>query len=348
MTGSNLLLSKNKKNDRNRSKGAVMSKRNFSDSELKLTEVGFGAWAIGGPNWAFGWGPQNDTEAIAAIRRGMELDVNWIDTAAVYGLGHSEELVAKAVKGHRKEVIIATKCSLIWDESGNISSSLSAESVRRECEQSLKRLNTDFIDIYQIHWPTDDKRIEEGWDMIGRLMEEGKIRHAGVSNFNKSQLERVMKVSKVESLQPPYSMFRREIESELLEYCSENKISVLAYSPMQSGLLTGKFNIIKLAENDWRLRSNEFVEPNLTINLEFVEKLRPLAEKYNMTVAALAIAWTLRREEITSTIVGARRPSQIEQTAEAVDCVIEEEDLKAIDGLLVKRKKEIKKKKGYL
>ncbi len=325
-----------------------MKIRQLGSTDLMLSEVGIGTWAIGGPNWAFGWGPQNDAEAIAAIRRSMELEVNWIDTAAVYGLGYSEELVAKAVKGHRKEVIIATKCSLVWDEAGNISSSLTAESVKRECEMSLKRLNTDFIDLYQIHWPNDEAHIEDAWEMIQRLREEGKIRYGGVSNFQVSHLKKVMTPHVTASLQPPYSMLRRDLETNQMDYCRERRIGIIPYSPMQSGLLTGKFNVDNVAANDWRLRSDEFKEPNLSINLEFVEGLKKIAANYDKSVAQLSIAWVLRLEEISSAIVGARRPSQIEETVAASGLEISEEDLDAIETLLKKRADKVKKKKGFL
>ncbi len=320
-----------------------MKTRQLGSTDLFLTEIGFGAWAIGGGNWAFGWGPQNNAEAIAAIRRALELGVNWIDTAAVYGLGHSEELVAQAVKGHRKEVIIATKCSLIWDDRGNITSSLAADSVRRECITSLRRLNTDYIDLYQIHWPNDDERIEEGWETILRLMEEGKIRHGGVSNFRPDHMERALAIHSISSMQPPYSMINRGIEDEILPFSREKDIGIVAYSPLQSGLLTGKFDMDNVAESDWRRRSVDFQEPALSATLELVEGLRPIAEKYDKTIAQLAIAWVLRLPNISSAIVGARRPSQIEETAGGVDWALENEDLRKIDHLLAERKKKIEK-----
>ncbi|MDP8207280.1 MAG: aldo/keto reductase [Candidatus Electryonea clarkiae] len=325
-----------------------MKLRQVGKTDLFLSEVGFGSWAIGGPNWAFGWGPQNEAEAVASIRRARELEVNWIDTAAIYGLGRSEELVAKAVKGHRKEVIIATKCSLLWDEAGNLSSSLDGESVRRECEMSLKRLNTDFIDIYHIHWPNDDARIEEGWLTMHRMMEEGKIRYGGVSNFSDAQIDKVKNIGRVATSQPPYSMFRRQIEDKHLQYCSDNTIGILAYSPLHSGLLTGKFNIRKIAQNDWRLRADEFKEPNLSINLKFVKSLSTIVEKYNKTMLQFAIAWVLRLDGISSAIVGARRPSQVEEIVGGSGWQIEEEDLEEIDRLLEERKSKIKEKNGYL
>jgi len=323
-----------------------MKTRQLGATDLHLSEIGFGAWAIGGGDWAFGWGPQDDQEAIDAIRHSLDLGVNWIDTAAVYGLGHSEELVAKAVEGIRNEVIIATKCSLIWDENREVGDSLRRESVRREAENSLRRLNTDVIDLYQIHWPSDDEHIEEGWDEIGRLIEEGKIRYGGVSNFLVGHLERAHAIHPVSSLQPPYSMLRRGIENSQLPWCAEHNTGVVAYSPMASGLLTGKFDINRVAENDWRHRAPEFKEPNLTANLDLVEGLRPIAEKYGKTVAQLSVAWVLRRPEVTSAIVGARRPSQIEETVGASGWEIEAEDLDQIENLLSARAQQISEQGG--
>ena len=325
-----------------------MKIRKLGNTDLYLSEVGFGAWAIGGGNWQFGWGPQDDEESIAAIRRALELGVNWIDTAAIYGLGHSEEMVAKAVDGIREDVIIVTKCSLVWDEKGNITSSLKADSVRQECENSLRRLNTDRIDLYQIHWPDDSHHIEEGWEVIGRLIDEGKIRYGGVSNFHVEHLSRVQKLHPVASLQPPYSILRRSIEEEELPYCKENDIGVIAYSPMHCGMLTGSFDIGRVAENDWRRKAQEFQEPNLSLNLEFVRELQPIADKYVKTIAQLSVAWVLRQDVVTSAIVGARRPSQIEETVGGSGWSIDTEDLEKIDELLAERLKRIEKVGGYV
>ncbi len=325
-----------------------MRTRKLGVTDLELSEIGFGAWAIGGADWAFGWGPQNDDEAIAAISYGIELGINWIDTAAIYGLGHSEELIAKAIAGFRQSVIIATKCSLVWDDRGKIKSVLRAESVRRECEASLKRLNTDVIDLYQIHWPDDNEYIEEGWAEIGRLIEEGKVRYGGVSNFNASHMARAHMIHPIASLQPPYSMLRRQVEENEFTFCREHDIGLITYSPMQSGLLTGKFDIDRIADNDWRIKNNEFQEPNLSINLEFADLLHQIAEKYGKTTAQLAIAWVLRREEVTSAIVGARRTSQIEETVEGSGWEMVEGDLDSIDILLNQRLEKIVADDGYL
>ena len=325
-----------------------MKTRKLGYSDLNLSEIGFGAWAIGGAGWEFGWGPQDDDEAVAAMRHAVELGVNWIDTAAIYGLGHSEELVARAVAGHRDEIIIATKCSLVWDESGNIISSLKGESIVRECEDSLKRLKTDWIDLYQVHWPNDEERIEEGWEAIAELIEAGKIRYGGVSNFNVPQMKRAQKLHPIASLQPPYSLMRRGVEGDEFNYCRENDIGIIAYSPMQCGLLTGSFDIDRVAEDDWRRESDEFQQPNLDINLGFVEKLRPIADKYGKTIAQLAIAWVLRLDVVTAAIVGARRPSQIEETVGGSGWEIEEDDLTLIDGLLAERVKNMEASGGIV
>jgi len=322
-----------------------MNTRKLGWTDLHLTEIGFGAWAIEGGDWAFGWGPQDDEDSIAAIRRAIELGVNWIDTAAIYGLGHSEEVVAKAVAGMRDKVIIATKCSQVWNEKRETSHSLKRESILAECEASLKRLNTDHIDLYQIHWPDVNDPIEEGWEAITRLIEQGKVRYGGVSNFTPADMDRC-KGARVASLQPPYSMMRRAVESLQYPYCEAHKIGVVAYSPMQAGLLTGRFDRSKVAANDWRARSPEFNPPNLEVNLAFVEKLREIANGYQKTVAQLALAWVLRLPVVTSAIAGARNARQIEETVGGAGWKISDEDLKTIDGLLAWRLEECRKAGG--
>jgi aryl-alcohol dehydrogenase-like predicted oxidoreductase len=317
-----------------------MQTRKLGFTDLNLTTVGLGTWAIGG-EWKWGWGPQDDAESLAAIRRALDLGINWIDTAPAYGLGHSEEIVGKAIAGRRDEVIVATKCSICWDEStGEPFNRLTAESVRREAEASLRRLNVDVIDLYQIHWPNPDEQIEEGWGMIADLIREGKVRYGGVSNFSVAQLKRVQPIHPVASLQPPYSMLRREAEDELLPYCAAHNIGVVVYSPMQAGLLTGKFTkerVANLADGDWRKKDGLFTEPQLSANLTFVESLRPIARRNSKSLAQLAIAWVLRRPEVTAAIVGARRPSQIEETAPAGDWTLSVEDIAEIGALLAKR-----------
>ena len=325
-----------------------MQKCKLGFSDLNLSEIGFGCWALGGGDWSFGWGEQDDQEAIQAIHKGIDLGINWIDTAAVYGLGHAEEIDGRAVEGIRNELIIATKCSLVWNDSKEISANLNADSVMRECEQSLQRLNTDIIDLYQIHWPNDEEHIEEGWEAVNRLIEQGKVRYGGVSNFNVSHLERSQKVAPIASLQPPYSMLRRSVELKgEFDYCQKNDIGIVAYSPMQSGLLTGKFDMSRVAENDWRRNAKEYQEPNLSINLEFADHLRPIAEKYGKSVAQLVIAWVLRLDIVTSAIVGARRPSQIEETVGGAGWKIGDADIQEIESFLNHRAEKIKKAEGY-
>ena len=324
-----------------------MKTRKLGYSDLELTEVGFGAWAIGG-EWKFGWGPQDDKEAITGIQRAVELGVNWIDTAAIYGLGHSEELVGKAVESFRDDVIIATKCSIVFDDKGNTSNSLKRETIIRECEDSLRRLNMDWIDLYQIHWPMDEERIEEGWEAIAGLIAKGKIKYGGVSNFNLSHLERAQGISPIASLQPPYSMMRREVEGEIFDYCEEKQIGVVAYSPMQCGLLTGSFDMDRVAESDWRRQAEEFKEPNLSVNLTFADELKPIAQKYGKSVAQLAIAWVLRLDVVTSAIVGSRRPSQIEETIGGAGWKIEDDDLETIEKLTEERIKKVEAIGGFV
>ena len=319
--------------------------RQLGKTDLHLTVVGFGAWAIGGGGWKFAWGPQDDDESIAAIRKALELGINWIDTAAIYGLGHSEEVVGKAIKGIAKRPIIATKCGLVWDEKGNISNRLKKESIRAEVEASLRRLNIDVIDLYQIHWPIPDEDIEEGWETMARLVQEGKIRYAGLSNFNVSQLKRSQLIHPVASLQPPYSMLKRDVERDILPYCGQNSIGVVVYSPMQKGLLTGKITrerVNAFPPDDHRRGDPEFNEPLLSHNLDLVDKLTAIAQKHGKTVAQLAIAWVLRRPEVTAAIVGTRRPDQVAETALAGDWILPQEDIDAIEKLLTERNQKIR------
>ena len=317
-----------------------MQTRKLGYTDLHLSTVGLGTWALGGNEWDWGWGAQGDADSIATVRYAIDQGINWIDTAAVYGLGRSEKVVGKAIAGRRDEVYIATKCSLVWEEgSTEVSSVLKADSVRQEVEDSLRRLNIDAIDLYQIHWPNPDEDIEEGWSAIAELVKEGKIRYAGVSNFSVAQMERAQAIHPVASLQPPYSMIVRGVEDELLTFCAENDIGVIVYSPMQAGLLTGKFSRERLAglgADDWRSRDAHFKEPEVGATLDMVEKLRPIAERNGKTLAQLAIAWVLRRPELTAAIVGARRPDQIEETAAAGDWNLSAEDIAEIDTYLAK------------
>jgi len=324
-----------------------MQTRKLGYTDLYLTTVGLGTWAIGGGGWAYGWGPQDDTDSIRTIQRALDLGINWIDTAAVYGLGHSEEIVGKAIRGRRDQVVIATKCGLVWDEGSTTPyGRLKAWSVRQEVEASLRRLGVDVIDLYQIHWPNPDEDIEEAWATIADLVREGKVRYAGVSNFSVEQMKRIQPIHPIASLQPPYNMLRRDIEAEILPFCAANNIGVIVYSPMASGVLTEKFSPqwgASLPEDDWRKKySGHLREPELSANLMLVEGLKAIASRYGRTVSQLAIAWTLRRPEVTAAIVGARRPEQIEQTAPAADWVLPPEVLAEIDDLLARRAEAMK------
>ncbi len=320
-----------------------MQRRKLGYTDLKLTTIGLGTWAMGGP-WQFGWGPQDDGEAIAAILTALEEEINWIDTAPVYGCGHSEELVGKALKQTSQKPFIATKCGLLWNDKREKVSCLKSQSIREECHASLKRMGVEGIDLYQIHRPEPDSDIEQAWEEMARLQEQGKVKHIGVSNFSVTQLDRIRKIAPVASLQPPYSMLNREVEDELLGYCAENNIGVVAYSPMQRGLLTGKFSQERLAGlplDDHRRRIPEFQEPQFSVTLQLVDQLRPIAERNGRTLAQLAISWVLRRSEVTAAIVGARRPEQIAETAAASDWTLSQEDIEEIEQLLAERQEKI-------
>lgn len=299
-----------------------MEKRRLGRTGMSITAVGLGTWAIGGGGWAYGWGPQDDREAVGAIRRAVELGINWIDTAAVYGLGHAEELVGKAVAGMGERPYIFTKCSLVWYRDRKIGNSLSAESVRRECEQSLKRLGIDAIDLYQVHWPNPEEEIEEGWAEMSKLRAEGLVRHIGVSNFTVAQMKRAESIAPVESLQPPYSMLRRAIEAEILPWCLAQDIGVIVYSPMLSGMLTGamtKERARNLPVDDWRRNNPEFQEPRLSRNLQLVELLRSIGRRHGRSPGEVAVAWTLRHPSVTGAIVGGRSAAQVEGIVGAGD-----------------------------
>ncbi|MGH9319290.1 MAG: aldo/keto reductase [Vicinamibacteria bacterium] len=312
-----------------------MRTKRLGKTDFDLSVLGLGAWAFGGGDWAFGWGPQDDAESIAAIHRAVRRGINWIDTAAVYGLGHSEEVVGRAIaaipRSERPRVF--TKCGLVWKKK-KIQQRLDAESIRREAEASLQRLGVESIDLYQIHWPNESS-IEEAWAALADLRREGKVRHIGVSNFDVGQLERIREVVGVESLQPPYSLARREIESGILPYCFEREIGVIVYSPMESGLLTGKMTrerIETLPESDWRKsKGDEFKEPKLSRNLEIAERLRPVAARLDTSPGAVAVAWTLRNPAVTGAIVGARRPDQLDEILAAADIALDEEDARALE-----------------
>jgi len=314
-----------------------MQTRKLGNSDLHITPVGYGAWAVGGSGWQFGWGSQNDSDSIAAIHRSLELGVNWIDTAAVYGLGHSEEIVARALKswsGPRPHVF--TKCGLRWDANGQVQKVLSTDSIRGEVEDSLRRLSVDVIDLYQIHWPPDpdSSELEEGWSTLANLKREGKVRWIGVSNFNVEQLRRAQAIAPVTSLQPRYSLVHREVEGEILPYCLNEGIGVIVYSPMASGLLTGAMTRERAAElpdDDWRKNHPDFTEPDLSRNLALVERLRQIARRHNRSVGEVAIAWTLHNPAVAGAIVGARNARQTEGVMRAGDLHLSNEALNEIE-----------------
>ena len=315
-----------------------MQKRKLGWTDLELSVIGLGTWAAGGGNWKFGWGPQDDEDTIKTIHEALDCGINWIDTAAVYGLGHSETVVGKAVKGIRDKVILATKCERQWKADGSeIFGVLKKQEIKRECEDSLKRLSTDRIDLYQIHWPQPEEDIVEGWEAVNELIKEGKVRYGGVSNFSTAQMNTIRAAGKIASLQPPYSMFRRGIEKEQMAYCRENNVGIITYSPMEKGLLTGKVTmewVKALPETDHRKRDTNFNEPQLSKNITILEKLEQTAKKAGITLSQLAISWILRRPEITAAIVGARKPGQIKETAAAGDIKLSEDIIREIEMIL--------------
>jgi aryl-alcohol dehydrogenase-like predicted oxidoreductase len=317
--------------------------RRLGNSNLDITVIGFGAWAIGGGDWMFGWGPQDDADSIAAIRRAVDLGINWIDTAAAYGLGHSEEIVARAlaILPQSRRPYVFTKCSLVWDETRELAHSLRPDSIRREVEGSLKRLQVDTIDLYQIHWPRwgsspagyDPGNVAEAWQTLADLKRDGKVRYIGASNFTLADLQAAERVAPITSLQPPYSALRRDIEVDVLPWCLAHNVGVIVYSPMQSGLLTGTMTRERLAslpENDWRRRAKYFQEPYLTQGLELTERLRAVGARYGRSPGEVAIAWTLKHPAVTAAIVGARRPEQLDGIIGAADIQLTDADMKEI------------------
>jgi aryl-alcohol dehydrogenase-like predicted oxidoreductase len=312
-----------------------MEKRWLGNSDLHITSLGVGAWAMGGPGWRFSWGPQDDKDSIAAIRKALECGMNWIDTAAVYGLGHSEEVVARALEGMAHRPYVFTKCERVWNDRGELGGSLKAASLRRECEASLRRLKVDVIDLYQIHWPLPDEDIEEGWTTLAKLKEEGKVRYIAVSNFNVSQMKRIQAVAPITSLQPHYSILARDVEKEILPYCAEQNIGVIVYSPMRSGLLSGvmtRERAAALPDDDWRCRDLDFREPKLFRNLQLVDLLRSIGKRHGRTPGEVAIAWTLRNPAVTGAIVGLRRPEQVSGIIGAGEFRLSSEEIGEIDS----------------
>lgn len=318
-----------------------MRTRTLGNTDLQLTVIGFGSWAIGGGDWKFGWGPQDEREAIDAIHAAVDQGINWIDTAAVYGGGKSEQLVGQALRqlSPDRRPIVATKCGRVMRDPETIDKVLKRDSVIAECEASLERLGIDCIDLYQLHWPEPDEDIEEGWSALVELKRQGKVRHIGVSNHHVTQMQRLQAIHPIASLQPPYSLIRREVETEILAYCAQQQIGVVVYSPMYKGLLTGAFTPQRLAalpESDHRKRDPDFQPPQVDAHLALVEALRPIAERRGRSLAELAIAWVLRRPEVTAAIVGSRRPDQVAQTVAAADWQLDAEELQQIDEALAR------------
>jgi aryl-alcohol dehydrogenase-like predicted oxidoreductase len=315
-----------------------MQTRRLGNSDMHITPIGFGAWAIGGGGWAFAWGAQDDADSIATIREALDLGINWIDTAAVYGLGHSEEVVAKALEGVKNRPFVFTKCGRVWDENKQIGKRLKAASIRAECEASLRRLKVDVIDLYQMHWPEPDEDLEEGWQTMLKLKEEGKVRWVGVSNFSAEQMARVAKFGPITSLQPPYSLIRPEVEESILPHCKANNIGVIVYSPMASGLLTGAMTrerIAAMPADDWRKEKNKhYQEPLLTRNLNLVELLKKIGSRHGRSPGEVAVAWVLRHPAVTGAIVGARRPGQLKELVGAADWRLTAAEEHEIDGFL--------------
>ncbi|MBI1279161.1 MAG: aldo/keto reductase [Anaerolineaceae bacterium] len=310
-----------------------MQTRQLGNSDLQLTRIGYGAWAIGGGDWQFGWGNQDDADSISAIHAALDGGINWIDTAAVYGLGHSEEVVAKALKGRSKRPYVFTKCSRRWNDERIIYSSL--REIRKEVENSLRRLQVDVIDLYQVHWPNPDEDVEVGWTEMAKLKEEGKLRWIGVSNFNVAQMERAAKIAPITSLQPPYSLIERKVEAEILPYCEQHNIGVINYSPMGAGLLTGAMTMERarnLPDNDWRSRSDNFREPRILRHLQLVEILKAIGEKHGRSSGEVAVAWTLRLPTVTAAIVGARSAKQVEGIIGALDFGLSADEVEQIEA----------------
>jgi aryl-alcohol dehydrogenase-like predicted oxidoreductase len=315
-----------------------MRTRKLGRTDLELTVIGLGTWAIGGP-WQYGWGPQDDADSVRTIRAAIDAGINWIDTAPIYGCGHSEEMVGRAIREMRTKPFIATKCSLLWNDKREKISCLDYNSIIRECEDSLKRMAVEVIDLYQMHWPQPDAQLEEGWEAMAELVERGKVRYLGASNFTGEQLRRIAKIHPVATIQPPYSMLKRDIETDLIPYCAENKIGIVGYSPMQKGLLTGKFTkeyMQTMASDDHRRFDPNFTGQTFERNLRIIDALKSVAARNGKTVAQLAIAWVLRKEEVTAAIVGARKPSQIEETVQAGDWILSKTDIEEIETILRK------------
>jgi aryl-alcohol dehydrogenase-like predicted oxidoreductase len=313
--------------------------RSLGTSDFQITAIGIGAWAIGGGGWNGSMGPQDESDSIPAIHAALDHGLNWIDTAALYGLGHSEQVIARALKGRTPRPYVFTKCERVWDADGAIGACLKAQSIRRECEDSLRRLQTDVIDLYQIHWPEPDEDIEEGWGTLARLQEEGKVRYIGVSNFNVSQMKRAQAIAPITSLQPPYSIVTRQIEKEILPFVNDNRIGVIVYSPMSAGLLTGAMTrerVANFAAEDWRRNLPNFQEPLLSRNLKLVERLRDIGSRHERTPGEVAIAWTLNNPAVTGAIVGFRSPKQVSGIIGAAEFRLLPTEMSEIENVLTR------------
>ncbi len=312
-----------------------MQTKQLGNSDMHITPIGIGAWAMGGGGWAFAWGPQDDDHSIAAIHAALDKGINWIDTAAVYGLGHSEEVVGRALQGRSPKPFVFTKCERVWNARGEIGKSLKADSIRREVEASLRRLQLDVLDLYQIHWPEPEDEIEEGWTAMAQLQREGKVRWIGVSNFNVEQMRRAQAIAPITSLQPPYSMISREIEESILPYAQANGIGVIVYSPMKSGLLSGAMTRERIAQmpaDDFRRRTPHFQEPRLTRNLELAELLRSIGARHGRTTGEVAIAWTLTNPAVTGAIVGIRSSKQVQGVIGAADLTLTAGEISEVEN----------------
>jgi aryl-alcohol dehydrogenase-like predicted oxidoreductase len=313
-----------------------MIKKKLGNSDMEISPIGFGSWAVGGGDWQFSWGPQDDNDSIAAIHKALELGINWIDTAAVYGLGHSEEVVARALKTTSHKPYIFTKCGLVWGEKREANNDL--KQIRREAEDSLRRLGVDTIDLYQVHWPKPEEEIEEAWGVMADLQKQGKVRWIGVSNFSVEQMERVSKIAPITSNQPPYSMLNRAVESAILPFCQKNNIGVINYAPMHSGLLTGamtKERVANLTSDDFRRKAKNYQEPLLSRNLAVADFLSTIGKKHNVSAGVVAIAWTLHHPAITAAIVGGRNAKQVEGVIPAATFRLSEEEFAEIQAYLV-------------
>jgi aryl-alcohol dehydrogenase-like predicted oxidoreductase len=314
---------------------ALGTTRRLGNSDMNLTSIGFGAWAIGGGDWQYAWGAQDDNESVEAILRALDGGVNWIDTAAVYGLGHSEEVVGRALKQTSEKPYVFTKCAMTWGEDRRIVQTM--KKIRQECEASLRRLGVGTIDLYQIHWPVPDEEIDEGWHTMADLQREGKVRWIGVSNFSVAQMERARRIAPVTSLQPPYSMINRGVQVEILPWCRKHGIGVINYSPMMSGLLTGamtKERVAAMPDDDFRKRTKQFQEPNLSRNLALADLLKQIGARHGASAGVVAIAWTLHNPAITAAIVGGRSAKQVEGVLPAATFRLSEDEFAEIERFI--------------